>query len=88
MENLEQERLDGSMARDVLENEMFHEAFISLEAQILGLWHQTTQRQFEERELLWTELKLLQRLEGILRVTMENGKIAERNIEDLKLNKH
>lgn len=85
MSTLEEEVQRARLAQEILSNELFKEAFQSISAQILQMWNSTAAEQAKEREILWMELKLLQRLEQIFKNTVEDGKLAERNIKDLQL---
>jgi hypothetical protein len=70
---LEQQIYDGDRAREVLENEAFQQVFADLSKEITEQWTNSPARDEEGREKLWLMLSLLNKLEAMLRTTLETG---------------
>jgi hypothetical protein len=67
----------GSRAKEVIENEIYQEAFEALEQEILTQWGESPARDQEGREKLYLMLGITRRVKGILQTVMETGKLAE-----------
>lgn len=74
---IEQRIYNGNRAREVLENEAYQDAIESLKQEIVEQWKQSPARDEAGREKLWSLLKMADKLEAILRTTLETGKLAE-----------
>lgn len=79
---LEQEVSRGNLAKAVLDNPIYQEAFSQLREQILQEWVDSPIRDQEGREKLWTSLKLLEKTKANLEQVMETGKLARLQIQD------
>lgn len=73
---LEQRIYDGDQARLVLENEAFAAAFADIRKEIVAQWTNSPARDQEGREKLHLMLKLSDKLEATLRLSLEDGKMA------------
>ncbi|MES2323272.1 MAG: hypothetical protein V4633_13490 [Pseudomonadota bacterium] len=71
---------DADQARLVLENEAFAAAFADMKAEITQQWESSPVRDAEGREELFKLLKLANKLELILRSSMDDGKLAKHEI--------
>lgn len=73
----------GQEAKDLLENPIFVEAFDVLEREYLKAWRQSKPADEEERERLWLAVGILDEIKRHLRVVVENGAMAKRDIDKL-----
>lgn len=73
----------GRAAEDLLENPLLVEAFDNLEAAYLAEWRASKPLELEERERLWLAVQVLGEVRQHLRVIVENGVIAKRDLERL-----
>lgn len=76
MTTLDERAHQGDQARQVLENEAFGRAFEAIEQEHIEAWKNSPARDREGRESLWTTVKLLHKLKGMLEAAMEDGKLA------------
>lgn len=76
MATLEKRAYDGDQARAVLDNEAFIRAFTTIEEEHVQAWKDSPARDRDGRESLWTTVKLLHKLKGMLEAAMEDGKLA------------
>lgn len=73
----------GQEAKDLLENPVLVEAFAILEREYLKAWRQSKPADQEERERLWLAVGILEELQRHLRVVVENGVMAKRDIDKI-----
>lgn len=73
----------GQEAKDLLENPMLVEAFAVLEREYLKAWRQSKPADQEERERLWLAVGILEEIQRHLRVVVENGVMAKRDIDKI-----
>jgi len=78
---LEEQTHVGSRAREVLDNEVFQQAFADIEQELIERWKSSPARDQEGREKLWIYLHLHQQVKDNLVKVMEGGKLAEMNLE-------
>jgi hypothetical protein len=76
-----QEIYRGNRAREVLENEMFIEAFETIRNEVISQWQQSPARDSEGREKLFQLLKIADKFKAILTTTLETGKLANLQLE-------
>ena len=62
----------------------FDEAFATLRAQYIAAWQQSGLTQHEARERLWQAVQIVDRVQQHLRQVAGGGKLAERQLEDIK----
>lgn len=74
--SIEQRIYDGNRAREVLENEAYIKAFNDLRAEITEKWQNSPSRDSQGRETLYLMLGLTNKLEGLLKTSLETGKLA------------
>jgi len=72
--SLEQEALRGKLAQDVLTNEVYVEAFASVEQGIIRTWRDAKSQ--DDRERLHLMLGLLSKVREAMEGTMRNGELA------------
>lgn len=73
----------GSQAKELIENPILVEAFATLERKYLEAWRQSKPADQEERERLWLAVGILGEIQRHLRVVVDNGIIAARDIDKL-----
>jgi hypothetical protein len=68
-------------AKELLENPLLEEAFAQMESAYLADWRSSGLADLEERERVWLAIKVLEEVKRHLRVVIENGVIAKRDID-------
>jgi len=68
-------------AKELLENPLLEEAFAQMESAYLADWRSSGLPDLEERERVWLAIKVLEEVKRHLRVVVENGVIAKRDID-------
>ena len=81
MSTLEQRLYLGDRAREVIENEVFVDAFEQIQKEVIEQWTNSPARDEAGRERLWTYLQMLKRLQAQLQQTMESGQLARLDLE-------
>jgi enamine deaminase RidA (YjgF/YER057c/UK114 family) len=74
--------LREAKAKNLLSDELFNEAFTTLETDIKDTWYRTSLNDTEAREQAWLSLRLLERIRLHLTSIIESGDMAR------KLGKH
>lgn len=77
MSDLDKRIYDADQARLVLENPAFSQAFEDVKQEIIESWKNAPARDKEGREELFKLLKMAEKLEQILRQSMESGQLAK-----------
>lgn len=75
--DIDEEIRRGNMAKNVLENEVYLEAFESVRQAIISAWESAPIRDREGHHELRLMLKSLKDIEGHLKMVMETGKMAQ-----------
>jgi len=83
-EKLQKEINRGRDAAQLLENPLLVDAFASIRKDLQGNWMAAPVRDAEGRERIWLMTKMLERLEGAIRMHVETGKMAARQLTDLE----
>lgn len=78
---LEQQIYDGDRAREILENEVFVQVFHDYRTEITEQWMKSPARAEADREKLWTYLAHLNKIEAMLRTTLETGMLRRKDLE-------
>ena len=73
---LEQERIRGERARQILEDPMVRDALDAIEAETIAKWEMTPARDTEAREKLWMFYVVSKKFRNTLKETMDTGKMA------------
>ena len=73
-----------SRAKSLLSDELFNEAFDTLEKDITNAWNHTGIHDTEARENLWLSLRLLERIRLHLTSIVETGEMAKK-LEEYQL---
>lgn len=71
----------GQAAKEILDNEIFAEAFVAIRNKIFEEWANSTPEEAPARQDLYLMSKLLTKLHQQLRAVMETGQIAEFNLK-------
>lgn len=82
---LDKEVSRGQRAAEILDSELYIEAFDTLKARLMQQWADSPARDKEGRESLWVMTKLLENVKGHLTEIMETGKIARVQAEERSL---
>ena len=76
--------LREARAKSLLSDELFNEAFDTLEKDITDAWNHTGIHDTEARENLWLSLRLLERIRLHLTSIVETGEMAKK-LEEYQL---
>lgn len=68
-------------ARQLTEDEMYREAWSSLEKRLMDEWEQTKPTETDKRESIWHALKAHKAHRARLESFMADGRVAEANIQ-------
>ena len=64
-------------ANNILQNDLFKEAFEVLKEDLMGRWSHSGSTESEARESIWLAMRLLDRLESHFKSIVETGKMAK-----------
>ena len=73
---LEQERIRGERARQLMEDPMIAEALDMIEREAVRQWEMSPARDTEGRERLWMFYVITKKFRNTLQETMDTGKMA------------
>ena len=76
--SLQDETRRGDLARQVIENEVYADAYALIEQEITHSWQES--RNPAEREELHRALRSLKKVQAVLQSTMDSGKVAAAQI--------
>jgi hypothetical protein len=68
-------------AEELLNNPLLSEALDSMEREYLAAWRASKLPDLEERERLWLAMQVLEQMRNHLRIVLENGVVARREID-------
>lgn len=68
---------NGNRAKEVLENESFQWAINEIKTEVTDQWKNSPARDEAGREWLWMLLQMANKLELVLKSTLETGQLAE-----------
>jgi len=68
------------LAKDIKNNPIFEEAFEQLREQLLNDWTNTTVHATTDREQLWLELRLVDRVYNHINTVLDDGKMYEHTL--------
>lgn len=77
--SLQTEAQRGELAKQVIENEVYAEAYTLLEQEITRAWRDS--RDAAEREELHRALRSLAKVQKVLEATMNSGKVAAATLQ-------
>jgi len=81
MSNLPNDRRRGDLAKQILENEVFKEAFPIMESAIFDEWKLSKDE--KQREALWLMVQMMPRFEATLVSAVSNGAVASKELQRL-----
>ena len=64
-------------AKNLLQNELFNEAFEVLRKELLGQWEQSGSQHTDQRESIWLAIRLLEKIKGHITSIVETGHMAK-----------
>ncbi|HLQ94208.1 MAG TPA: hypothetical protein VK148_29660 [Xanthobacteraceae bacterium] len=76
----------AAQAEALLRNELLQDAFTGLEMQFMDAWRLTQVRDTDARERLWQAVNVVGKVQDALRVHVNNGKLAQRQLEAIANN--
>jgi hypothetical protein len=76
----------AAQAEALLRNELLQEAFTGLEKQFVDAWRMTQVRDTDARERLWQAVNVVGKVQDALRGHVNNGKLAQRELEAIARN--
>ena len=76
----------AAQAEALLRNELLQDAFTGLEMQFMDAWRLTQVRDTDARERLWQAVNVVGKVQEALRVHVNNGKLAQRQLEAIANN--
>ena len=68
------------LAKDVIHNPIFQETFTEIREQLTTAWISTTAHDTDDREQLWLQIQLVDRVYNHLVAIFEEGTVYEHNI--------
>tara|TARA_R110002012_G_scaffold17003_3_gene65009 strand:+ start:1062 stop:1322 length:261 start_codon:yes stop_codon:yes gene_type:complete len=84
MSDLQQESSRGTRAKEVLENDLFKETLDTLKKSYEEAIFQTIPTDDKGRFSIYLAYQILGKVENHLRTVMETGKLAEKQLQDLR----
>ena len=76
-----QEAKIGREAEELLAHPLLVDAFTKMEEAYLSAWRASKPLEMEERERLWLAVQMLTEVKNHLRVVVENGVVASKEID-------
>lgn len=73
----------GAKAQEILDNEVFQDAFTSIEQELTQAWKTSPQRDLEGRESIFRALTMLGKVKAALTDTITTGKLARMELNHL-----
>jgi len=64
-------------AKNLLQNELFNEAFEELRNELLSQWEQSGSQNIDQRESIWLAIRLLEKIKGHITSIVETGHMAK-----------
>ena len=64
-------------AKNLLQNELFNEAFEVLKKELLNQWEQSGSQHIDQRESIWLAIRLLEKIKGHITSIVETGHMAK-----------
>ena len=64
-------------AKNLLQNELFNEAFEVLKKELLSQWEQSGSQNIDQRESIWLAIRLLEKIKGHITSIVETGHMAK-----------
>ena len=80
---LREQAVRAARAKALLEDELFAEAFVWLEAECIKAWKASPARDDDGRQRIWRQIQALNQVNDYLRLLVRDGKIAYEELERL-----
>jgi hypothetical protein len=74
----------GAQAEELLNSEIFKETFAALEAEFIKTWRTVAVKDVEARERLWQAVNILGKVKEHLQTLAANGRLATRDLANIK----
>lgn len=81
---LNQQKEKGAKAQSILDDEVFQEAAKAVSEEYFNQWVNTSINDVTGRENLWRALKSLDKVVKHLRIVAQNGRLATKDIAEVK----
>lgn len=78
---LESRIYEGQRAKEILDNEVFQQVFIDCKNEITDQWKNSPARDEQGREKLWLMLSLANKLESMIKTSLETGRLSMLELE-------
>lgn len=75
----------AAKAEALLRNEVFQDAFAYLEGQFVAAWRSSNVADAESRERVYQLLQNLDALRGYFQTVIEDGKLAQMQLDEIKM---
>ena len=73
----------AAQAEALIHNEMLQDAFVGLDTDYVKAWRETSARDTDARERLWQAVQVVGKVRDHLTKFIVDGKLAQRQIDDL-----
>ena len=73
----------AAQAQALLDNSLFNEALVTLEAQYISAWKASPLRDTDGRERAWQAVQILGNIKGHFQAILNDGKLADAQLNDL-----
>lgn len=70
-------------AQALLSNDLFNEALVSIERDLIEAWKVTPPRDTDGRERCWTAIQQLGKLKGYFETVLADGKLAKAQLKEI-----
>jgi len=78
----EEEKRRGFRAQQLLEDDLFIEAFTKTREELLNAWEDSPARDVEAREAIYLSLKMLDKVKACIQEIIETGQLARGTLEE------
>lgn len=78
----------GNLARKIIDNPLWMEAWTALEAKLMGAWKSSQTGQTERREMIYMQLRAAEEIRGVIETALQTGQIAEMQIDEHTREQH
>lgn len=70
-------------AKQLLENDLFNEALVSIERDLMAAWKASPPRDTDGRERCWTAVQQVGKIKSYFESVLNDGKMAEAQLKEL-----
>lgn len=81
--NLEQERVRGEQAKQIIDSPLWSEAWEAYEKAVIAKWRNSPEIGTEARESLWLSLRIAEKAKRHIESVMATGVMAAEQLENL-----